>query len=77
MFVYKPDDTSMDARILLASHILIWKRFDIFVGLTRSRTEFTTYVIDLNRVHITIKFMYELSETELTFLDITLYKGNS
>ena len=59
-------------------HILIWKRFidDIFVVWTGSKTEFITYMNILNKVHKTIKFTYELSETELTFLDITLYKGN-
>ena len=30
----------------------------------------------LNQAHTTIKFTHEISETELTFLDITLYKGN-
>ena len=29
----------------------------------------------INKIHNTIKFTHELSETELTFLDITLYKG--
>ena len=29
----------------------------------------------INQIHSTIKFTHELSETELTFLDITLYKG--
>ena len=29
-----------------------------------------------NQTHSTIKFTYELNETELTFLDIILYKGN-
>ena len=28
-----------------------------------------------NQIHSTIKFTYEVSETELTFLDTTLYKG--
>ena len=30
----------------------------------------------INQLHHIIKFTYELSETELTFLDITLYKGD-
>ena len=29
----------------------------------------------INQIHNTIKFTYEVSETELTFLDITLHKG--
>ena len=59
-------------------HILIWKRFidDIFVIWTGSKADFKMYMGNLNKVHETIKFTYELSEIELTFLDITLYKGN-
>ena len=59
-------------------HIMLWKRFidDIFVIWTRSAVEFTTYMNTINQLHHTIKFTYELSETELTFLDITLYKGD-
>ena len=30
---------------------------------------------DVNQVHPTIKFIYEISDTEVTFLDVTLYKG--
>ena len=56
-------------------HIMLWKRFidDIFVIWTGSTSEFTTYII--NEIHPTIKFTYESSETELTFLDVTLYKS--
>ena len=59
-------------------HIMLWKRFidDIFVIWTRSASKFTTYMNTINQLHHTIKFTYELSETELTFLDITLYKGD-
>ena len=57
-------------------HIMLWKRFidDIFVIWTGSASEFTTncYINIINQLHHTIKFTYELSETELTFLDITL-----
>ena len=58
-------------------HILVWKRFidDIFVIWTGSETDFITYMEKLNQVHRTIKFTYEKSKTELTFLDVTLYKG--
>ena len=57
---------------------MLWKRFidDIFVIWTRSASEFTTYMNTINQLHHTIKFTYELSETELTFLDITVYKGD-
>ena len=58
-------------------HIKLWKRFidDIFVIWTGSKSEFVTYMTIINQIHNTIKFTHELSETELTFLDITLYKG--
>ena len=59
-------------------HIMLWKRFidDIFVIWTGSASKFTTYMNIINQLHHTIKFTYELSETDLTFLDITLYKGD-
>ena len=59
-------------------HIMLWKRFidDIFVIWTGSASEFTIYMNIINQLHHTINFTYELSETELTFLDKTLYKGD-
>ena len=30
---------------------------------------------NINQIHPTIKSTYEISDTELTFLDVTLYKG--
>ena len=30
---------------------------------------------NINQIHPTIKFTHEISDTELTFLDVTLYKG--
>ena len=58
-------------------HIKLWKRLidDIFVIWTGSKPEFITFMTKINQIHNTIKFTYEVSETELTFLDITLYKG--
>ena len=58
-------------------NIILWKRFidDIFIIWSGSESEFTTYMTTINQIHRTIKFTYELSETELTFLDVTLYKG--
>ena len=55
----------------------LWKQFidDIFVIWTGSKPEFITFMTEINQIHNTIKFTYEVSETELTFLDITLYKG--
>ena len=59
-------------------HIMPCKRFidDTFVIWTGSASEFTTYMNTINQIHRTIKFTYDVSETELTFLDVTLYKGN-
>ena len=58
-------------------NIILWKQFidDIFIIWSGSESEFTTYMTTINQIHRTIKFTYELSETELTFLDVTLYKG--
>ena len=58
-------------------NILIWKCFidDIFIIWSGSESEFTTYMTTINQIHRTIKFTHELNETELTFLDVTLYKG--
>ena len=59
-------------------HILIWKRFidDIFLIWTGSKTDFETYMNELNKLHHSIKFTYEISQNKLTFLDVTLYKGS-
>ena len=47
---------------------------DIFVIWTGSATEFTTYMNTIK--YTTQSNSHELSETELTFLDITIYKGD-
>ena len=59
-------------------NILLWKQFidDIFIIWTGSTLEFTTHMTKINQIHRTIKFTYEINERELTFLDVTLYKGN-
>ena len=59
-------------------HIHTWKRFidDIFIIWTGTPEEFEQFMIYLNQIHQTIKFTHEISEKELTFLDITLYKGD-
>ena len=49
-----------------SQHFVIW---------TGSTSEFTTFMTNINQIHPTIKFTYESSETELTFLGVTLYKG--
>ena len=59
-------------------HIKIWKRFidDIFLIWTGTKEELELYMKTINTIHNTIKFTYEASDKELTFLDITLYKGD-
>ena len=59
-------------------HIKIWKRFidDIFLIWTGTKEELEIYMKTINTIHNTIKFTYEASDKELTFLDITLYKGD-
>ena len=58
-------------------HIHTWKRFidDIFVIWTGSIENLHTYMKQINQIHDTIKFTYEASNTEVTFLDVTVYKG--
>jgi hypothetical protein len=58
-------------------NIHIWKRYidDIFVIWLGSHEQLTTFITLINQVHPTIKFTYEYSDTELTFLDVTVYKG--
>ena len=41
-----------------------------------SDTEFVTYMSEINKIHNTIKFTHEINLAELTFLDVTLDKGN-
>ena len=46
-----------------------WKRFidDIFIIWTGKTEEFEKFMSDINQIHSTIKFTYEISDTELTF----------
>ena len=38
-------------------------------------TSFTTYMEKINQTQETIKFTHEVSDKEVTFLDVTVYKG--
>ena len=55
-------------------YIHMWKRFidDIFLIWTGSRHEFMGKI---NSHHRTNTFTHETSENEVTFLDVTAYKG--
>ena len=63
---------------LAQKHIHTWKRFidDIFIIWTGTKSEFEQYMHTINQIHQTIKFAHEISDTQLTFLDVTLYKGD-
>ena len=37
--------------------------------------EFKEFMSKINQIHPTIKFTHEISDTELTFLDVTHHKG--
>ena len=43
---------------------------------TGTKTEFEQYMHTINQIHQIIKFSHEIGDTELTFLDVTLYKGD-
>ena len=58
-------------------NILLWRRFidDIFLIWLGTADQLTRYLGDINQVHPTIKFTHEQSTQQLTFLDVTIYKG--
>ena len=62
---------------LTSEHINIWKRYidDIFLIWTNTQETLEEYIKMINSIHPTIKFTYESNKNELTFLDITVYKG--
>ena len=60
-----------------AERIKLWVRYidDIFVVWQGPQTDFEHFVQQCNKLHPTIKFTSECSETEINFLDMTIYKG--
>lgn len=56
---------------------LVWKRYidDIFSLWTINRDEISQFIEQANNHHPTIKFTAEVSETETTFLDTYISKG--
>ena len=56
---------------------LTWKRYinDIFSLWDTSREDLTQFIDQANKHHPTIKFTAEISNTETTFLDTSLYNG--
>ena len=57
--------------------ILLWKRFidDVFIIWIGSPAKLEEYMRSINTIHDTIKFTHEMNNQEITFLDVTLYKG--
>ena len=58
---------------------LVWWRYidDIFMIWPHSREELYSFVSALNNVHDTIKFTVGISETQVNFLDVTVYKDQN
>ena len=52
-----------------------WKRFidDIFLIWSHGMNSLTKFIEHLNRVHPTIKFTSDISETRISFLDLTIH----
>ena len=62
-----------------ADKIKLWVRYidDIFVVWQGPQTDFEHFVQQCNKLHPTIKFTSECSETEINFLDMTIHKGTN
>ena len=58
-------------------NIALWLRFidDIFLIWTSTMELLLDYMSRINSTHHTIKFTHECDLKEITFLDVTLYKG--
>jgi len=56
---------------------LMWKRFidDVFSLWNVTKDGVDDFTEQANKFHPTIKFMAEISEKEITFLDTNMYKG--
>ena len=57
---------------------IFWKRFidDVISMWKTSRDKIEDFLVMSNSFHPTIKFTAEISETETTFLDTKVYKGD-
>ena len=56
---------------------LIWKRYidNVFSLWNLNQEEITAFIELANNYHATTKFTAEISDTEITFLDTCVYKG--
>ena len=50
---------------------------DIFLIWNGTKTEFDNFLKKINERHPSIKFEYEMSKTEINFLDTTVFKVNN
>ena len=55
----------------------LWMRFidDIFGPI--SKENFLEFFSQLNQQHPNIKYIFEVSNTSISFLDLTIHKGNA
>ena len=69
----------IETEIILHSSIkpLVWKRYidDIFSLWNIDRKDIDLFLEQANNYHPTIKFTAEISDTEITYLDTCVYKG--
>ena len=69
---------TVDSQILHRSVVkpLVWKRYiDIFSIWNTNKDEVTQFMEQANSHHPTIKFTADVSDTDTTFLDTSVYKG--
>ena len=50
---------------------------DIFLIWNGTKTEFDNFLKKINECHPSIKFEYEMSQTEINFLDTTVFKADN
>ena len=70
---------AVETEIISRSHLkpLTWKRYidDVFSLWNINKGEISSFIELANNYHPTIKFTAEISDTEITFLDTCVYKG--
>ena len=61
---------------LLTNLSNLYQRFidDIFLIWNDSRTEYDNFLKNINECHPSIKFEFEMSQTEINFLNTTVFK---
>ena len=75
-FMAKVETDILSQRV---TKLLIWKRFidDVFSLGAVDRNKITKFIEQASKHHPTIKFTAEISDTETTFLDTKVYKGEN